>query len=165
MVTVNIYYQGHIERIEIDMIGEQKQSMILSMPWLAHHNLEIDWKTGEVKMMKCPEECERQQRLKQEKSGWQTQKEEEKKREEEDKQEEKESQKKKKTKGSSTVEIKRVAKEQEIWDEEEKVAKLEVKTKKLVPKKFHKQIKVFNKKQSKRIPTRKIWDHVIELKK
>ena len=24
MVTVNIYYQGHIERIEIDMIGEQK---------------------------------------------------------------------------------------------------------------------------------------------
>ena len=31
--------------------------MILDMPWLRCHNLEIDWKTGEVKMMRCPDEC------------------------------------------------------------------------------------------------------------
>jgi len=47
------------------------------MPWLAHHNPEIDWKTGEVKMTRCPEKCGKQWRLKQGKPGWQKQKEEE----------------------------------------------------------------------------------------
>ena len=36
------------------------------------------------------------------------------------------------------VEVKRVAEEWEIWDEEEVVAKLEVEAKKLVPEKFYK---------------------------
>jgi len=58
-VKVNIYYQGHRERTEIDVIGEQKWKVILGMPWLARHNPEIDWKTGEVKMMRCLEECGR----------------------------------------------------------------------------------------------------------
>ena len=53
----------------------------------------------------------------------------------------------------------------EIWDKEEKAAKLEVETKKLVPEKFHKWIKVFSKKQLERMPTRKIWDHAIDMKK
>jgi len=56
-VEVNIYYKGHIERTEIDMIGGQKWSVILGMLWLAHYNPEIDWRTGEVKMTRCPEEC------------------------------------------------------------------------------------------------------------
>ena len=51
--------------------------MILGILWLARHNLEIDWRTGKVKMTRCPEECGRQWRLKQRKSGWQKQKEEE----------------------------------------------------------------------------------------
>ena len=55
-VEVNIYYQKHEERMEIDIIGGQKWKIILGIPWLAHHNLEIDWKTGEIKMMRCPEE-------------------------------------------------------------------------------------------------------------
>ena len=76
-VEVNIYYQGHKKRMEIDMIGEQKWSVILGMLWLAHHNPEIEWKSGEVKMMRCPEECEKQWRPKQGKAGWQKQKEEE----------------------------------------------------------------------------------------
>jgi len=33
-----------------------------------------------------------------------------------------------------------------------------------VPEKFHKWIKVFGKKQLERIPTRKLWDHVIDVK-
>jgi len=41
-VEVNIYYQGHRERTEIDVIGEQKWMVILGMPWLARHNSEID---------------------------------------------------------------------------------------------------------------------------
>ena len=41
-VEVNIYYQGHRERMEIDVIGRQKWTVILGMLWLAHHNPEID---------------------------------------------------------------------------------------------------------------------------
>ena len=59
-VEVNIYYQGHRERTEMDVIGGQKWKVILEMPWLAYNNLEIDWRTGEVKMTRCPEECEKQ---------------------------------------------------------------------------------------------------------
>jgi len=42
MVEVNIYYQGHRERTEIDVIGGQKWIVILGMLWLAYHNPEID---------------------------------------------------------------------------------------------------------------------------
>ena len=69
-VEVNIYYQGHRERMEINVIGGQKWNVILEMLQLACHNPEIDQKTGEVKMMRCSEECEKQQRQKQEKLGW-----------------------------------------------------------------------------------------------
>jgi len=56
-VEVNIYFKRHRERTEINVIGKQKWMVILGMLWLAHHNLEIDWRTEEVKMMRCPEEC------------------------------------------------------------------------------------------------------------
>ena len=56
-VEVNIYYQRHRKRMEIDVIGGQKWTVILGMLWLACHNSEIDWRTGEVKMTRCPEEC------------------------------------------------------------------------------------------------------------
>jgi len=42
MVEVNIYYQGHRERTEIDVIGGQKWTVILGMLWLARHNPEIN---------------------------------------------------------------------------------------------------------------------------
>jgi len=59
-VEVNIYFKEHGERMEIDVIGEQKWIVILEMLWLACHNPEIDWRTGEVKMMRYPEECRKQ---------------------------------------------------------------------------------------------------------
>ena len=59
-VEVNIYYQRHRKRMEIDVIGGQKWTVILGMLWLACHNSEIDWRTGEVKMTRCPEECGKQ---------------------------------------------------------------------------------------------------------
>ena len=62
MVEVNIYYQGHRERMEIDVIRGQKWTVILEMLWLAYHNSEIDWRLGEVKMTKYLEECEKQWR-------------------------------------------------------------------------------------------------------
>ena len=110
--------------------------------------------TGEVKMTRCPEECGKQWRPVQEKSGWEKQKEEEAREEKEERREKKE----------KTVEVRKVVEEWEIWDEEEQVAKSEVEAKKLVPEKFHRWIKVFGKKQSERMPTRKLWDHVIDVK-
>ena len=62
-VEVNIYYQGHRERMEIDVIRKQKWSVILGMLWLARHNPEIDWRTGEVKIMRCLEKYGKQWRL------------------------------------------------------------------------------------------------------
>ena len=41
-VEVNIYYQWHWERMEIDVIRGQKWTVILGMLWLAHYNPEID---------------------------------------------------------------------------------------------------------------------------
>jgi len=70
-VEINIYYQGHRERIEIDVIGGQKWIVILEILWLACHNSEIDWRTEEVKMTRCPEKCKKQWRPKQGKLRWQ----------------------------------------------------------------------------------------------
>ena len=83
--------------------------------------------------------------------GWEKQKEEEAKEEVEKKKE-------------RTVEVRKIAEEWEVWDEEEEAAKSEMEAKKLVPEKFHKWIKVFGKKQSERMPMRKLWGHAIEVK-
>ena len=59
-VKVNIYYQEHRKRTEIDVIGGQKWIVILGIPWLAYHNPEINWRIEEVKMTRCPEKCGKQ---------------------------------------------------------------------------------------------------------
>jgi len=158
-VEVNIYYQGHRKKMEIDVIGGQKWSVILGMLWLARHNPEIDWRTGEVKITRCPEECGKQWRPVQGKLGWEKQKEEEakeeagRKREKKGEKGEKEETKKK----ERAVEVRKVV-------EEEEAVKSETEAKKLVLEKFHEWIKVFGKKQSERMPTRKLWDHAIDVK-
>ena len=58
-VEVEIYFRRHKERMSIDVIGGQKWGVILGIPWLAYHNLEINWRMGEVQMTRCPEECEK----------------------------------------------------------------------------------------------------------
>jgi len=55
-VEMEIFFKGYKERISIDVIGGQKWSIILGMPWLRCHNPEIDWKIGEVKIMRCLDE-------------------------------------------------------------------------------------------------------------
>ena len=89
-VKVNIYYQGYRKRTKINVIEGQKQNMILEILWLVHHNPEIDWRTGEVKITRCPKECGKQQRSKQGKSGQQKQKEKEKREEKGKRQKERE---------------------------------------------------------------------------
>ena len=107
----------------------------LSLPFV---NL-TDWKTGEVKMTRCPEKYGRQWRLKQGKSGWQKQKEKEIKEKVGRKQEEKENEKKQENqKKEKMIDVKRIAKKWEIWDEEEETARSEKEAKKLVPEKLYK---------------------------
>ena len=83
MVEVELFFRGHKERTEINVIGGQKWSVILGMLWLACHNLEIDWKTREVKMIRCPEKYRKKQKMKQTKPEQQKEKEKEQKKEKE----------------------------------------------------------------------------------
>ena len=94
--------------------------------------------------------------------GWKKQKEEEAKEEAEKKRKEKN--KKRKQKKGKIMEVRKVVEEWEIWDKEEEAARSETEAKELVPEKFHKWIKVFGKKQSEKMLTRKVWDHTIDIK-
>ena len=52
---------------------------------------------------------------------------------------------------------------EEKEEEEEDLIELRV-TEEMVPQRFHKYLKVFEKKDSERMPTRKTWDHAIDLR-
>ena len=81
-VEVEIFFKGHKKRTSIDVIRGQKWSVILGMPWLRYHNPEIDWKTGEVKMMRCSDECGKKWKTgRQTKPEWKKQEERKKKKE------------------------------------------------------------------------------------
>jgi len=142
-VEVNIYYKSHIERIRMDMYDLEKTDVILGMLWLQAHNPEINWKTEEVKMTRCPLLCGKNTKLEKE-------------------------QKAKKGKRVVTLEeekiVRWVIEDKENWRRNEKVEEDHKKIEEMVPKKFLKWRKVFRKVESERMPTRKIWDHVIDLK-
>jgi len=54
--------------------------------------------------------------------------------------------------------------DKEDWGRAEEIEQDHRKIKEMVPKKFLKWRKVFGKVESERMPTRKIWDHAIDLK-
>jgi len=56
-VECNVFYKGHMERMRMDVCNLGKTEVILGMLWLAAHNPEINWETGEVKMTRCPPLC------------------------------------------------------------------------------------------------------------
>ena len=120
------------------------------MPWLRCHNLEVDWKIGEVKTTRCPDECGKKWRIgKQTKLGWKKQ----------EKQEEKKERRKPMIEKIKIIE--RIMEEKK--DKEEDLIELRA-TDKIVPRWFHKYLKVFEKKDLERMPTRKAWDHAIDLR-
>jgi len=138
-VECNIFYKGHMERIRMDVCDLGKTEVILGMPWLAAHNPEINWETGEVKMTRCPPLYGRK------------------------------SQKmKKKVKRMATEEEEKIVcwviDDKEDWGREEEIEEDHRKIEEIVPGKFLKWKKVFGKVESKRMPTRKIWNHTIDLK-
>ena len=58
-MEVNVYYKSHVERMRMDICDLERTDIILGMLWLQVYNPEINWETGEVKMMKCPPICGR----------------------------------------------------------------------------------------------------------
>ena len=56
-IEVNVYYKSHVERMRMDVCDLGRTKVILGMPWLTAHNLEINWETGEVKMTRCLPLC------------------------------------------------------------------------------------------------------------
>ena len=137
-VECNVFYKGHVKRMRMDVCNLGKTEVILVMPWLAAHNPEINWETGEVKMMRCPPLCGRGSR------------------------------KREKVKRVATEEEEKIIcwaiEDKEDWGKKEEIEEDHRKIEEIVPKKFLKWRKVFGKIESKRMLTRKIWDHVIDLK-
>jgi len=139
-VEVNMYYKSHVERMRIDVYDLGRTEVILEMPWLAAHNPEINWETGEVKMTRCPPLCGRV----------------------------KIKEKKKEGRRVVTLEKEKIVRwaidDKEDWGREEEIEEDHRKIEEMVPKRFLKWRKVFGKVESERMPRRKIWDHTIDLK-
>jgi len=142
-VEVNMYYKSHVKRIRMDVCKLGKTDVILGMPWLQAHNPEINWETGEVKMMRCPTLRGRNTKLEK-------------------------GQKAKKGKRVVMLEEEKIVRwameDKEDWGRDEEVEADHKKIEEMVPKRFLKWKKVFGKAEPERMPTRKIWDHAIDLK-
>jgi len=145
-IKVNVYYQGHVERMKLDICDLGRTEVILGMPWLATHNPEIDWERGEVKMTRCPPLCRRNEAVKKNKERKKIVK-------------RRETRKMKEKKA-----INWAADEKEDWGREEEMEMDHHKIEGMVPKKFQRWLKVFRKVESERMPVRKVWDHTINLK-
>ena len=140
-VEVEIFFKRHKEKTSIDVMGGQKWSVILGMPWLRRHNPEIDWRTGEVKMMRCPDKYGKKWKMgRQTKPEWK-------------KQEEREE---KKERRRPTIEEEKIVVRivEEKKNEEEDLIELRA-TEEMVPQRFYKYLKVFEKKNSERMPMKK----------
>ena len=134
----NVFYKGHVKRMRMDIYDLGKTEVILGMPWLQAHNPEINWKTGEVKITRCLPLCGGKSKRK-ERARMRATKEEEKI-------------------------VHWAIDNKEDWRREEEMEEDHRKIEEMVPKKFLKWKKVFEKVESERMPTRKIWDHAIDLK-
>ena len=68
-IEVNVYYQGHVERMKLDVCNLGRTEVILGIPWLATHNPEINWETGEVKMTRYSPLCGKNKEKKRKREG------------------------------------------------------------------------------------------------
>ena len=128
----------------MDICNLEKIEVILGILWLQAYNPEIDWETEEVKIVRCLSLYGRAVLKKEEK-------------------------KVKKRKRVVTLEEEKIVRwaidDKEDQGREEEIKENHRKTKKMVPKKFLKQKKVFGKVESERMPTRKVWNHAKRVQK
>jgi len=58
VIDVVLRYKTHFKRMLLAVSRLGKQNLILGYDWLKDHNPKIDWEKGEVKMTRCPLQCE-----------------------------------------------------------------------------------------------------------
>ena len=131
-----IDFQGHREKVVAEITNLGRHQIILGYTWLKHHNPDIDWETGQVRMTRCPWTC----RVLQGKSPLE------------------QSIDALDQNGLRTIHT--IKREQE----QSEVPKPDPKPEDLVPKAYHKYLKVFSKKESECMPVCKPWDHAIDMK-
>ena len=131
-----IDFQGHQEKVIAEITDLSRNQIILRYTWLKHHNLDIDWETSQVRMTRCPWTC----RVLQGKSPLE------------------QSIDALDQNGLRTIHA--IKKEQEQLE----APKSDPRPEGLVPKEYHKYLKVFSKKESESMPVRKPWDHAIDMK-
>ena len=125
---------------------------------LAYYNLEIDWRTGEVQITRCSDECKNKWRTRSTKPEWQKQKEKEEKKKKKQRKKKKEF---RKLIVEEEMKIARMIKEKE--EEEKNLIEIRM-VEEIVLRRFHKYLKIFEKKESEMMLTRKTWDHAIDLR-
>ena len=57
VVDLVLRFKDHSERALFAVTNLGKQDIILGLPWLREHNPEVDWKTGDVTMSRCSQNC------------------------------------------------------------------------------------------------------------
>jgi len=156
-VTLMLSHKGHKEKVVFEVCDLGKSTVIIGYTCLQKHNPTIDWKTGDIKFTRCPQECSVvTKKHKQKKASAFKYK-------------------------ASVEEVDNDAEEEEMeyeGDEEteddiylrvlEHIREVEKKVEKktdeeMVPPQFHAYLDVFKKTPSERLPLRKPWDHAIDL--
>ena len=115
-------FGDHTERATLLVTSIGQLAIILGHPWLVEHNPEVNWRTGEVKMTRCPESCGMGHRT---------------------------------IKASTTISQQLAEKANESVQEKA--------FEDLVPESYHDFKDVFSKESFDQLPSRKPWDHAIEL--
>jgi len=154
-VTLMMTHKGHKEKVVFEVCDLGKSTVIIGYTWLQKHNPMIDWKTGDIKFTRCPQECNvATKKHKQKKASAFKYK-------------------------ASVEEVDEEAEEKEYEDDEETeddiyirvlehIREVEKKVKKktdeeMVPPQFHVYLDVFKKTPSECLPLCKPWDHAIDL--
>ena len=58
VVDLIVKYDRHAERMLLAVTGLGRKTLILGYTWLRQHNPEVNWQTQEVKLSRCPRECD-----------------------------------------------------------------------------------------------------------
>ena len=135
-VELIVKFQGYYEKIMAEVMDLGKNSFILGFSWLKRHNPDINWTKGTVKMTRCPQHCH----MLQLKLAFLASLE--------------------KEEYDIQYQVHETIHALEAQQEKSK----EKTPEELVPKEYHKFLKVFSKKESKCMLLRKPWDHTIDLK-
>ena len=57
VAPLEVEINGHKETLEAAVTNLDGTDMFLGYDWLVKHNLEVNWKTGTIKFMRCPGNC------------------------------------------------------------------------------------------------------------